>query len=77
MDRGHAKLSDQIRQAIDASGMSRYRICKMTAIPQSTMSRFMAGKLGLSMSLLDRLGEALDLRIVRGGGRHGAPESTR
>ncbi|MGD0461920.1 MAG: helix-turn-helix transcriptional regulator [Tepidisphaeraceae bacterium] len=59
-------MSDQIRRAIDASGMSRYRICKEIGIPQSTMSRFMSGKLGLSMEVLDRLGALLGLEIVAG-----------
>jgi predicted XRE-type DNA-binding protein len=43
MARRARKLSDQIRLAIDASGMSRYAICKALDLDQSTMSRFMAG----------------------------------
>ena len=42
------KLSEQIRQAVDASELSRYRISKSLGIAESTMSRFMAGG-GLSM----------------------------
>jgi hypothetical protein len=36
-------ISQQLREAIDASEMSRYRICKEIGLPESTMSHFMAG----------------------------------
>ena len=60
------KLSNQLRQAIIASGLSRYRICKILGIAESTLSRFMSGQGGLSMELMDRVGELLNLRIVAG-----------
>lgn len=57
-------LSQQLRDAIDASEMSRYRICKKIALPESTMSHFMHAQCGLQLSTIDRLGELLGLRIV-------------
>ena len=57
-------ISQQLRKAIDASGMSRYRICKEIGLPESTMSHFMAGNCGLSLATVDRLGELLGLTIV-------------
>ena len=57
-------LSDQIRRAVAASGLTRYRISKITGIDQAVLSRFMAGKVGLSMSALDRLADALELDVV-------------
>ena len=57
-------FSDQIRAAVDASGMSRYRICREIGLSQPTMSRFMAGKSGLSMETLDRLADLLGLVVV-------------
>jgi hypothetical protein len=60
------KLSEQIRQAISGSGLSRYRICKDTGILQSVMSRFMSGQGGLSMERLDALADLLDLNIIVG-----------
>jgi transcriptional regulator with XRE-family HTH domain len=62
MSEQRVKLSDQIRQAVDASGLTRYRIAKTLGIAESTMSRFMSGQ-GLSMELLDKLADLLGLNI--------------
>ena len=59
-------MSDQIRQAIEESDMSRYAICKYLDLAESTMSRFMSGRGGLSMNTLDALSDLLDLNITRG-----------
>ena len=59
-------LSEQIRWAVDGSGMSRYRICKMLDLAEATMSRFMNGHGGLSMAHLDALANLLDLNIALG-----------
>jgi transcriptional regulator with XRE-family HTH domain len=61
---GHKKLSDEIRDAVNASGLSRYSIAKNLGIAESTMSRFMSGKGGLSMDYIDRLAQLLRLHIV-------------
>jgi hypothetical protein len=66
MGKKREKLSDQVRRAVDASGMSRYRICKTLGIAESTMSRFMAGHGGLGMAYLDDLADLLDLNITIG-----------
>jgi transcriptional regulator with XRE-family HTH domain len=68
MGKQRAKLSDQVRRVVDASGLTRYRICKELGIAESTLSRFMSGQGGLSMEYLDRLAELLDLRIEAGAG---------
>lgn len=64
MSAERVKLSDQIRQAVDESGLTRYRICKTLKVAESTMSRFMAGKGGLSLAVLDGLADLLDLNIT-------------
>jgi DNA transposition AAA+ family ATPase len=58
------KLSEQIRRAIDTCGKTRYQISQDTGIDQATLCRFMGGNGGLSIPILDRLGEYLGLRIV-------------
>jgi len=66
MGKQRAKLSDQVRQAVNASGMTRYRICKTLGMGESTMSRFMTGTGGLSMENLDALADLLDMNITVG-----------
>jgi hypothetical protein len=63
MKRKHVKLSEQVRQAIDTCGKTRYQISQDTGIDQATLCRFMADKGGLSIPVLDMLGEYLDLEI--------------
>jgi transcriptional regulator with XRE-family HTH domain len=60
------KLTDQLRKAIDDSGLTRYRISKETGLSESTLSKFYLGQRGLSMQALDALGECLRLTIVLG-----------
>jgi transcriptional regulator with XRE-family HTH domain len=64
MSNKRVKLSDQVRAAVDASGMSRYRLCKMLEVSESTLSRFMAGTMGLSIDLLDHLADTLNLNLA-------------
>jgi plasmid maintenance system antidote protein VapI len=59
-----AKLTDQLRSAIDACGMSRYAVAKAINLDQATLSRFMSGKAGLSVATIDKLGELLGLQLV-------------
>jgi plasmid maintenance system antidote protein VapI len=58
------KLSDQIREAIETSGMTRYRLSALSGVHQAALSRFMRGKVGLTLDSVDRIGEVLGLRIV-------------
>ncbi|HTM54860.1 MAG TPA: helix-turn-helix transcriptional regulator [Pirellulales bacterium] len=71
--RRSSKLSDQIRQAIDESGLTRYRIAKETGIDESALAKFYNGRGGLSMEAVDRLGEYLQLTITLGR----KPDSTK
>ena len=61
-----SRLTDQLRQAIDDSGLTRYRIAKETGISESALAQFYNGHRGLSMDSLNALGEYLQLTIVLG-----------
>ena len=65
-ERRSKKLTDQVRQAIDDSGLTRYRIAKETGIDESTLAKFYNGHRGLSMEALNALGECLQLTITLG-----------
>lgn len=57
-------LSDQLRAAVVASGRSRYSLSKETGIDQAVLSKFMAGKSGLSVASIDALAHALGLNLT-------------
>lgn len=59
-------LTDQLRQAIDDSGLTRYQIAKGTGIDESALAKFYNGHRGLSMEALNALGEYLQLTITLG-----------
>ena len=59
------KMTDQVRQGIDDSGLTRYRIAKDTGIDESSLAKFYNGLRGLSLDNMDQLCEYLDLRIVK------------
>ena len=58
------KLSHQLRQAIDASGLSRYALAKLADIDESALAKFYNARRTLSMPAVDRLGEVLGLEII-------------
>jgi len=60
------KLTDQLRQAIDDAGLTRYQIAKETGIDESALAKFYNGRRGLSMDALNALGEFLQLNITLG-----------
>jgi transcriptional regulator with XRE-family HTH domain len=59
-------LTDQLRQAIDDSGLTRYQIAKATGIDESALAKFYNGHRGLSVNALNALGELLQLTIILG-----------
>ena len=58
------KLTTQIRAAVDSSDRTRRSLCLSAGIDEASLSRFMAGKTGLSNANLDALADVLGLRIV-------------
>jgi predicted XRE-type DNA-binding protein len=65
-----ATVSEQLRKAIDTSGVSRYRLWKLTGIPQSRLSRFMSGG-KLTMDQVDAVCKVLGLTLTQGKARKG------
>ncbi|ADB17412.1 hypothetical protein Psta_2745 [Pirellula staleyi DSM 6068] len=59
-------VTDQIRQAIDDSGFTRYRIAKETGISEATLALFYNGQRGLSTEALNAIGQFLELKITLG-----------
>ncbi|MCC7085287.1 MAG: helix-turn-helix transcriptional regulator [Pirellulales bacterium] len=59
-------VSDQLRQAIDDCGLTRYRIAQETGISETALALFYNGQRGLSMEALNALGEFLQLTITLG-----------
>lgn len=63
------KRTDHPRQAIDDSGLTRYRIARETGGHESTLAKFYSGGRGLLLDGIDRLWEYRGLRIVAEGHR--------
>jgi len=58
-------LSDQLREIIEGGDVTRYRLSKEAAVDASQLCRFVQGKGKLTTDSLDRIGQALRLRIVQ------------
>jgi len=56
-------VSEQLRQAIEDCGQSRYAICKSLGLDQGQLSKFMHGQRGLSLETVDRLCAHLGLEL--------------
>lgn len=57
-------ISEQVRDAIEASGMSGYALARAAAIDESLLSKFRRGQSNLSLAAVDRLGGVLGLDIA-------------
>lgn len=56
-------VSQQLRQIIENSGLSRYEICRRTGIDQGQLSKFMAGEMWFSEQKFNELGAFLRIRL--------------
>jgi transcriptional regulator with XRE-family HTH domain len=64
MSRKPTTVSTQLRAALLAAPVSRYRIWRETGIEQATLSRFARGRSGLDLPTVDKLAAYLGLEIV-------------
>lgn len=60
---GDMSISQQVRDALIQSPMSRYAIAKQLGVSQSLLSLFVSGKRGLSIEVLDQLADLLGLEV--------------
>jgi transcriptional regulator with XRE-family HTH domain len=58
------RFTDQVRQAVENCGQTRYRIAKATGISEPTLARLVSGERFLSPTALDTLAEYLGLRVT-------------
>jgi len=59
-------LSEQLRDAIEKSGITRYELSRISGVSQPTLSKFvLRQRPGLSFDAMDRVGLALGLVIVK------------
>ncbi|KKL08668.1 hypothetical protein LCGC14_2573550 [marine sediment metagenome] len=56
-------ITDQLREAMEASGLSRYALAKATGIDMSTVHRFYWGVGNLSADGIDKMAEALGMEL--------------
>jgi len=57
-------LTDQLREAVRRSEVTRYRLSQELGIDQGALSRFVSGERGLSLEAIDKLAGYLGLRLV-------------
>jgi len=57
-------LSEQVRQAVKASGMTNGHIARTLGIDKANLGRALNGEQRLSGELIDALGGLLNLRVV-------------
>jgi hypothetical protein len=67
-------LSDELRQAIGRSGVSRYSIWQQTGIDQGSLSKFMDGERGLGIESIDKLADLLGLHICTADAKRSRPK---
>ncbi len=57
-------VTEQLKQAIRASGKSLNQLGKESGVSQPQLSRFLAGKRTLTLPMVDKLCDALGLRLT-------------
>jgi hypothetical protein len=70
-------LSDELRQAVERSGLSRYSIWQQTGIDQGSLSKFMDGERGLGMESIDKIADLLGLHICTADAERSRPKGRR
>lgn len=61
---GMASVTATLRTALERCGQTRYAVSKATGIPESTLSRFVAGGKPLRGENIDKLSDYLGLALT-------------
>ncbi len=64
-----AGITEQLRQAIEESGLSAYRLAADSGVNVATVLRFKNGERSLSLSSVDGLCRVLGLELVKRKGK--------
>jgi transcriptional regulator with XRE-family HTH domain len=59
------RITTEIRNAIDQSGLSRYEISKRSGVSQAVLSRFVNGRGSLTLDSIELLAPVLGISITR------------
>ena len=62
---GKRNMADVIRRAVKRSGVSRRELCRIAGVDCGNVSRFMAGKHGLTLDSVEKLAGPLGLKLVQ------------
>ena len=57
------EFSESIVAAILGSGLSRYRIAKVSGVNESNINRFVSGERGMTTDSLDKIARVLRLKV--------------
>ena len=61
-------MSEPLKKAIEASGLTVYEIAKRAKVSQIIISRFLSGERDIRMATADKLARILGLKLVRSSG---------
>ena len=57
-------LADRLREGIEQSGLTRYEIAKRTGVPESSLGRFVYGRINLSLDNAEAVMKLLGWRVI-------------
>jgi plasmid maintenance system antidote protein VapI len=68
MAKARHTISSQIRHIIEARGYTPTEVAELADVDRAGVSRFMAGKRGLTLATADKIASAFHLRLIEGEG---------
>ncbi len=56
-------MSDQVRDAIDGCGLTRYAVARATGVTEGALSRFMSGERDMTLRTLGRIAPVIGVSL--------------